>query len=176
MSQHIIKVNLESILNYRALLGGPKTKPSRYWTLNAPMNAVTLQLHEEIERVWKKTLLNVKEGFLLFLASSGSCVPGAFPLCDQGVAVPRVMVPPSRAGFTFHLLKNSCPGSSQNVNSRVCSRHKESRESPNLTRVVLSPERTSALGGHDGFLQKTRLKSALFQFYTFDILMTKENE
>lgn len=50
-----------------------------------------------------------KAAQVMFPASSGSCGPGAFRLCDQGVAVARVMVPPSWAGFGFHLLSLGAP-------------------------------------------------------------------
>lgn len=147
------------------------------------MNEATLQFHGKMEKQQKrKRQPNGKWGFLLFPASSGSCGPGAFRLCDQGVAVARVMVPPSWAGFGFHLLKNSC----------LCSHHDglynlepvlsiKSPMSP-LTWMVLSPQRRSALvpilhlEKCNDFFQKTLLQLAMFQFYTFDITIIKQNK
>lgn len=78
------------------------------------MNEDTLEFHEKTETLTKKHQPNEKWGFLLFPASLGSCSPCAFLLCDQGVAIARMTVPPSWAGFVFHCLKNSCPCSHHN--------------------------------------------------------------
>lgn len=55
----------------------------------------------------KKASGHVTKGSLLFSASSGSCGPGAFPLCDQGVAIAWVKMPSSWAGFVLQPLQNN---------------------------------------------------------------------
>lgn len=184
MSKYIIKVDLKSILNYRTLLGFLKQsqvdiRPSRLRWTKWPCSCMRKGRNSMKENMtqYERGLLTVpcKLAQLCSRCLSALWSGSGSSLSDGATRLGREYLPPPEIQLSTSTSQWAFP-------SRVCCQPRGSRESPHLTRVVLSPESTSALTPvlHleecDGFLQKTLLKSALFQFYTFDILMIKQNE
>lgn len=160
------KVSPKSILNYRTL--SVLLNQSQVGIRQHLSDKATLWFHEKIKRQQKQKHQSNVQGFLLFPASSGSCVPWASRCCDKGVAVSWVRVPPGWTGFVSHLLENSvCVHITMVFQSRESILSKKHPRSP-LNRLVWSPERRSALipilhlQKCNGFLQKTWLKLAMF--------------
>lgn len=108
------------------------------------------------------------KGSLLFSASSGSSGPGAFPLCDQGVAIAWVKMPSSWAGSVLQALQNNCQCSHLNGLDNLESASSLERGRGRLHCNFPSEETK-------GFLRKSPPQSEMVQFYSTDISIIKQN-